>query len=494
MERNNQEHQRALEKIKSLEIRLQKQEQELTDYANVLTLLNVQIFRCRKDPQGEYIITSDNNSSIIEHETIFEPFYRLAFQGEKVQHRGLLLKGRYYTITLTPFKKDKDGTVIEISGKIQDITELYNAELENHQKTQFLDSIIEFNPYSIQILDAQGYHIKNNKAFVDLFLTTPTPDWSILEDLRIKKNYGDQVMKVLNGEVVVLPPEWYNAHLVSPIFPDNLICIAAVIAPIFIDGKLENIIAMHEDITARVNAEKALIKAKNNAEQSDRLKSAFLANVSHEIRTPMNGILGFIQLLKESNLSKEDFVSYLDTIEKSGNHLLMLINNILDISQIESDQMEINLQQVDVNKELQSLYNNFSIEAKKKNIRLLIDFPSNQLILNTDEEKFHAILTNLINNAIKFTHTGSIHVGHTIQNDFLEFYVKDTGIGIYPNQQHEIFKRFIQADIKLSRIYGGSGLGLSISKAYVEMLGGNIRLKSEPDKGSIFYFTLPLNK
>ncbi len=236
-----------------------------------------------------------------------------------------------------------------------------------------------------------------------------------------------------------------------------------------------------------------LFVAKEHAEESDRLKSAFLANMSHEIRTPMNGILGFAELLKEPGLTGEEQAKYIGIIEKSGARMLNIINDIVSISKIESGQMEVSYSKTDVNLQMEYIYTFFKPEADRKNIqfRLESSVTAADSIIFTDKEKVTAILVNLTNNALKFCDTGSIVFGCNVKENFFEFFVKDTGIGIPALRQKAVFDRFIQADISDARAYQGAGLGLSISKAYVEMLGGCISLDSEVGKGSLFTFTIP---
>jgi hypothetical protein len=233
------------------------------------------------------------------------------------------------------------------------------------------------------------------------------------------------------------------------------------------------------------------------AEMADKLKSAFLANMSHEIRTPMNGILGFAELLKQPNLSGDEQQEFIGIIEKSGARMLGILNNIIDISKIEAGLMTTDIRESDINDQIEYIYSFFKPETDKKGLTLTVikSLSSKEAIILTDPEKLYAILINLVKNAIKYTDTGSIEFGYmkkTVKGQpELEFFVKDTGIGI-PNDRHEaIFERFIQADISDKHAHQGAGLGLSISKAFIEMLGGKIRVESEQGSGSIFYFTLP---
>mgnify|MGYP000896187120 CR=1 FL=1 len=217
--------------------------------------------------------------------------------------------------------------------------------------------------------------------------------------------------------------------------------------------------------------------------------------MSHEIRTPMNGILGFAELLKEPNLTGDEQEKYIEVILKSGNRMLNIINDIVDISKIESGIVDVKFENVDINKQLEYVYTFFKSAAEEKEIELSFKtvLQNNKAIIKTDPEKLYAILSNLIKNAVKYTDKGSIEFGYAAKDNFIEFFVRDTGIGIPKDRQKAIFERFIQADIIDRMAKQGAGLGLSITKAYVEMLGGEIRVESEEGKGSVFYFTIPYN-
>ncbi len=238
-----------------------------------------------------------------------------------------------------------------------------------------------------------------------------------------------------------------------------------------------------------------LIKAKEKAEESDRLKSAFLANMSHEIRTPMNGIMGFAELLKTSGLPGQQ-QKYVEIIEKSGIRLLNIINDIIDISRIEAGAVEVILEETDINEQLEYTLAFFRPQVESKGMSLLLSdkLPAEIDKVLTDREKVYAILTNLVKNAYKYTNEGSITFGCTLKGSHLEFFVKDTGIGIPFDRQQAIFKRFVQADIEDKEARHGAGLGLAIAKSYVEMLGGEIWVESVVGEGSTFYFTIPYKK
>ncbi len=253
------------------------------------------------------------------------------------------------------------------------------------------------------------------------------------------------------------------------------------------------------DITAKKKAQaqienmvQELITAKTRAEESDHLKTAFLANMSHEIRTPMNGILGFMELLKQPGLTGDQVNEYISIVKTSGERLLSTINDIVDISRIESGQITLSQSGIDLNKVLTEQHKFFKPEAENKGLKLSINSFSVKLInLFADCAKLQSVIINLIKNAIKFTKTGYIEFGVIKSGENLVFNVTDTGKGIPEERKTKIFERFIQADVSLSRDYEGSGLGLSISKAYVELMGGTIDVESVVGKGSSFFFTLP---
>ena len=238
--------------------------------------------------------------------------------------------------------------------------------------------------------------------------------------------------------------------------------------------------------------------AKEKAEESDRLKSTFLANMSHEIRTPMNSILGFSELLSEPSISPEQIKKFNKIIQLSGEQLMHIIDDIIDISKIELNQLTIKYAPVNVHLCLQEVtevqQNKIKSLGKKLKLNLIVEEEFKDLIIESDEFRLKQIVNNLIGNSIKYTEKGIITVGCTIKSmdgkKFIEFFVKDTGRGIPKEAQEKIFDRFTQADnVDFKE---GTGLGLSITKGLLELLGGSIHLESEPGKGSVFYFTLPL--
>ncbi len=247
----------------------------------------------------------------------------------------------------------------------------------------------------------------------------------------------------------------------------------------------------------RQHMETELRKAKKEAEESDKLKSAFLANMSHEVRTPMNGIMGLAHLLANPDMDSVTQQEYVNLILSSGNVLISLLDDIMDVSRIEANQVTASKEDFYLNGLIKELHGIFSTELEvsgKKVLELIYKaaLEDGSSMIHTDRVKLRQILVNLLSNALKFTETGRIEFGYELQHDqSLLFYVFDTGIGINPDKQKRIFERFVQADDSLSRHFGGSGLGLSICKGFVDLLGGKIWVDSSPGKGAKFYFSIP---
>jgi len=259
------------------------------------------------------------------------------------------------------------------------------------------------------------------------------------------------------------------------------------------DGEFKYLLIEFSDITDRKLAEFELLAAKEKAEESDKLKTAFLQNMSHEIRTPMNAIIGFSDLLSRKSISGEEQKNITKIIQNSSKQLLSVVEGILTISSIETNQEKVNVSKVCINRIMDELFSSFHPQAVRNKIHLFYTKGLNdeQSTIYTDKAKITQSLTNLISNAFKFTKNGTIEFGCTLKDNMLEFMVKDTGIGIKREMQEKIFNYFRQADKSIQENYGGTGLGLSIAKGFVELLGGTIWVDSEPDKGSTFYVTIP---
>ncbi|RUA30804.1 MAG: hypothetical protein DSY76_02120 [Bacteroidetes bacterium] len=259
-----------------------------------------------------------------------------------------------------------------------------------------------------------------------------------------------------------------------------------------LDMRNEELLA---EIARRIRIEQELIIAKEKAEESDKLKSAFLANMSHEIRTPMNGIIGFANLLQEAE-NEEELNEFIDIIIKNGNHLLNLINDIIDLSKIEAGVLKISNQSFNLNALMEEVYKNFLMNEHviKRNLKLSykngVDKPD--FYITTDRLRLHQILINIINNACKYTDEGSIEFSYEIKDNVLYFQVTDTGIGIPDELQEHLFDRFMQVTLSNTPKREGTGLGLAITKTYLKMMGGDIKVRSKLNIGSTFSFHLPI--
>lgn len=290
-----------------------------------------------------------------------------------------------------------------------------------------------------------------------------------------------------------------NCMMIPAIFNDELI------GQIYVAGSerpysdndidvLKQLASVYALSIYRRNSEKELIKAKDEAEKSNKLKTAFLANMSHEIRTPMNSINGFSELLRNTSQTEETQNKYLDIIYKSSNQLLNIINNILDISKLEVGQTKITEKDYDINQIIFDSLQSFNPEIfSEQEIDLKTNLPldGNEAIIKCDGPRLQQVISNLIQNALKFTKKGFIEIGYEIENENIQFYIKDTGLGISSENIKVIFERFGQAENGYSRNFEGAGLGLPICKGFVELMGGEIWVESEINNGSIFYFTLP---
>ena len=243
----------------------------------------------------------------------------------------------------------------------------------------------------------------------------------------------------------------------------------------------------------RKEAEDALIEALKKAQESDRLKTAFLHNISHEIRTPMNAIMGFAGLLDNPDISDEEMHYYVSIIKKGGTRMLNTLNDLMTISLLETGNETLNITEYNLVDEVRNIYEFYQPEVTKKGLNFINQNQEDQqeVIINTDRDKVFAVMSNLVKNAIKYTHEGFIKIGYSITDTGVNFFVEDSGIGVPEDRKEAIFQRFIQADIEDREAYEGNGLGLSISKSYIEMLGGEIKLKSEVGKGSTFTVFIP---
>ena len=370
--------------------------------------------------------------------------------------------------------------------------EIFTERIRIEDKLRLLSRSVEQSPIAIVLTDATG-----NIEYVNPVFTKIT-GYSFAEvkgkNPRILKS-GHQSEKFYTKMwTTILSGKNWQGELKNKREKRGSLLEEDLISPIMDQqGKITHFVAVKEDVTQKKKIMEDLVAAKEKAEESDRLKSAFLANMSHEIRTPMNGIMGFTELLKEPHLKGKEKKKYIKIIQKSGERMLDTINDLIEISKVESGTVEVQYSHFNINEQIDYYYNFFKPEAEKKGLNLSFqkELSFDRAFIKSDKDKLNGILVNLIKNAVKYTNQGNVEFGYCIKGKMIEFFVKDTGIGIEEARQKVVFDRFVQADMSFSKPYEGAGLGLSIAKAYVDMLNGKIWLESEPGKGSQFFFTIP---
>ncbi len=378
----------------------------------------------------------------------------------------------------------------EVIGVIRDVSEAK----ENRIRNKILSNAVENSPVSIVITDANGTIEYINPVFTQV--TGYSFEEATGKNPRIlKSGYQDADFYKEMWETISSGKPWkgefYNRKKNGELYWE-LTSISSVKNE---NGEIIRYISMREDITKRKETVEQLVKAKQQAEESDKLKSAFLSNMSHEIRTPMNSIIGFTELLKTPGLATKKRKRFLDIIESNSKMLLNLLNDIISVSKMQSGEIIVKTEKAKVYvilTELYSVYNDMRTTNDKNEIDFDIEVAEEdkEIVIHSDPYKIRQIIRNLLDNAFKFTKKGSIKFGYHINNDLI-FFVKDTGIGIPVEYHNKIFESFWQVESSTQRSYGGTGLGLSIAKNLTTMLGGEIWLESTPGKGSIFYFSIP---
>ena len=376
---------------------------------------------------------------------------------------------------------------------IQERNKFFDALL---QEEILLRSLIDALPNLIFFKDKESRFLGCNKAFAEYMgkeekeLIGKT-DYEIMGDER-SLLFLESDKKLLDTKELVM-----NEELIK--YPDGHEVRYETIKTIFTDvkGDVQGIIGISHDITLHHQMLHDLNIAKEKAEESARLKTAFLANMSHEIRTPLNAIIGFSNLLVyDDEISLEEKETYNRMITQSGDSLANLINDIVDMAKIESGQIDIEKENFLVNQIMDDLYNLYKEQVAKREDGLQLvfepDLNHKELVIFNDLFRVKQVMVNLINNALKFTENGEIVIGYKVDDINCSFYVRDTGIGITPESLRVIFDVFTQVDGTYSRKYGGVGLGLSISRRLINIMGGDISVVSTPGTGSTFTFTLPI--
>ena len=380
------------------------------------------------------------------------------------------------------------GSTPYIISTVRDVRERRKAE-EDLRK---ISTAVTQSPATVVITDVEGNIEYVNPKFTELtgysLQEVRGENPSLLQSGSMSPEFYAELW-----ETILAGKEWRGEFLNRKKNGD-LYWEEAIISPVKNDrSEITNFVAVKEDVTEKKKLWMELVTAKEKAEESDRLKSRFLANISHEIRTPMNGILGFSELLKEPQLSGEEKEQYIDLIHESGRRMLNIINDLIDISRIEAGEIRIHRDETNVKIVLDNVRAFFASRARKKGLSLgcSTGVPARESVILTDSSRLHQVLSNLVQNAIRYTEKGGVEFGCGKNDGMLEFYVRDTGIGIPDDLREKIFERFRQGSPGGAHVQEGAGLGLSLSRAFVEMLGGSIWVDSEPGKGSTFYFTLP---
>lgn len=396
---------------------------------------------------------------------------------------------------------DDEGRITGTGGFQEDITNLSKSLQELHMEREYLEALLENMPYYIFFTDRHHRYIRINKRMAGLlrvsgpeeatgkgneaFFSRRVARKMLEEDRNIIETGEPMLNRIIFFEDEGVDGFWMEKNKI-PIRDER--------------GIVTMIIGIFKDVSAMMQIENELKEARDRAEESDRLKTSFLANMSHEIRTPMNGILGFANLLKDPELKGEKRDLYVKHIEQSSKQLLNIIDDIIDISKIESGQLKISNRPVRINGIMDEVYSSFfhrirgdAPGQKRVTFNLEKGVISPSFTLVTDDFRLRQVFNNLIGNAIKFTEEGKITFGYVLKNNrHIEFFVKDTGPGIPENMLDLIFDRFGQVDQESYSQPSGTGLGLPISKNLVKLMGGEMWVESKVNKGSIFRFTLPL--
>jgi PAS domain S-box-containing protein len=472
----------------------------ITDTAGDIIYANdrfCEISECRREDllgKNHRIINSGVHPGAFFHE-----MWETITQGQ-VWHGEICNKsksGKRYWVnaTIVPFQGD-DGLPEQYISIRTDITDRKNMEARLSEQLHLVEELIEAIPLPMYLKDVEGRYIRLNRAF-ELFFSTRREDYigRTMHDLLTPQ---DAVLHALKDQELMLNPgtQTYEAvvHGRDGIRHDAIYRKAALTQ---LDGTVYGLLGVIIDITDRKQAESEVLLAKEAAEAASRAKSEFLANMSHEIRTPMNGIIGMTDLALDTPLSDEQR-EYMSIVKSSAEALLTIINDILDFSKIEAGKLLVEHISFGLPRVVTETLKTLALRAHEKNIELVCEvLPEVPAHVFGDPSRIRQVLINLVGNAIKFTEKGEISlrvglISRTEQEASVHFAVRDTGIGIAPENQQLIFDAFSQEDSSTTRRYGGTGLGLSISRRLVGLMGGDMWLESELGKGSTFHFSIQL--
>jgi PAS domain S-box-containing protein len=388
-----------------------------------------------------------------------------------------------------------DLSVLEIlSNQISTTIQKMRSQEALRVERAYFKKLFDTSPEAIAIVDNSSKIININQEFTNLFgYSKKEALGTLIENLISTPDYKEEALNITSeiaqGKIVKTDTKRKTKE-------GNLVDVSLWGTPIMLDEGQLAVYAIFRDISERVESGKKLEEAKEKAEESDKLKTAFLTNMSHEIRTPMNAIIGFSELITDPNIDTESRKEFSEQIYLSSKSLMKLIDDIIDISSIDSGILKITKKKFDLSELLSTTFEAFNKEKKKENknnIELLLHNPfgDSTTFIETDKYRLQQILDHLLSNALKYTHSGFIEIGFdTDQDDLPIFYVRDTGIGIPEDKTEKIFEHFTKIEDH-TKLYRGTGIGLTITKRLVNLLGGSIKVESNPGIGSIFYFTLP---
>lgn len=387
---------------------------------------------------------------------------------------------------------DEHGKMVCAHGVSRDITDRKQSEDEVREMEERLRLAFQTIPDSITITRFEdGLFVDVNGGFTQLSGITPSEAIGMTtEQLMIWRNPDDRArfLKLLAEKNRVIN---FESHITSK---DGSVRACLMSASVIHLKGIPHIISITRDIENIKKTESELIQAKEKAEESSRLKTAFLNNISHEVRTPMNAILGFSDLLQTEDFSPEEKTRYFGIIYSNAKQLLSIIDNVLEISRMDSERLPLNVIPFSIHDMMDDIYLSMSEMVTRHGLEFIYSSKKHddKSMVLADREKIRQALTGLIGNAIKFTPSGNIQFGYSLQDGLALFFVRDTGIGIEPESQEKIFERFYQAPQGKNTASKGTGLGLSIAKGLIEMMGGHVTVRSEPGKGSTFSFSVPV--
>ncbi len=479
-------------------------------------------YRTLVESMNEGLVLVDNDDTVLfvnsqfcqlsgysEDELIGKTEYALLFSPEnrqlildKTRSRNLGIKDSY---EISLLRKDGSEVWVKISG-----SPVYNNQGTVIGSLGVYENIHEKKLIAEQLIhERQLFQTLAMVSPVGIFRTLPdgqttyvNPKWSELSGLSFEEAMGDGWKRAVHpDDRDNLEANWQydiRGRKTSTaeyrfVHPDgSIVWVLGDAVPEWDNGVLAGYVGTITDVTERKKFEEEIVMAKERAEASNRLKTAFLNNISHEVRTPLNGILGFGELIVDPDLTPEEKNMYLDVLFSSSDRLLKTINDYMDISLIASGNLEVRPSLFNLNELMDQLLHGFKPKAMTKNLSITATVPkgSNSFLMDSDATLVKKVLANLLDNAVKFSTSGSIDFGYTIEPDHLLFYVKDEGAGIAPEKQALIFENFMQEDPLTTKKFGGSGLGLSIAGGIVNLLGGKIWVESDKGKGSTFYFTI----